>query len=79
MDSYGGKFFNIRVYRLWKEKQKRNYHLKSLYLCVSMRKYCLTLSLPKSRQNVRLQFSKNVKSKLYYTENSKTRGQTVQI
>ena len=38
----------------------------------------LTLSLPKSRrQNFRLHFFKNVKSKLYHIENSKTKGQTV--
>ena len=37
----------------------------------------LTLSLPKSRrQNFRLRFFKNVKSKLYHIENSKTRGKT---
>ena len=40
----------------------------------------LTLQLPKSRrQNFRLQIFKNVKSKLYYIENAKTKGKTVEI
>ena len=41
-------------------------------------RYVVTLSLPKSRrQNFVCKFSKNVTSKLYHIENSKSRGQTM--